>query len=139
MFFFFGMAQPLSAISFCCFWVAFAIISFKFLNYSWLDQRLRLFWDLLVLLSLKAGGTLLLAYFHIFSRIWMSKQLNCRSAANQFSKVISSQKLWKEKNKQTIEEFTLEVASRVIRARWREIQRFVLELKASLFFLNSYI
>ena len=28
------MAQPLSAISFCYFWVAFAIISFKLLDYS---------------------------------------------------------------------------------------------------------
>ena len=38
-----------------------------------------------------------------------------------------------------IEEFTLIVASWVIRARWREMRRFVLEFKASLFFLNSYI
>ena len=38
-----------------------------------------------------------------------------------------------------IEEFTLIVASWVIRARWREIQRFVLKFKASYFFLNSYI
>ena len=34
---------------------------------------------------------------------------------------------------------TLIVASWVIRARWREIKRFVLEFKARLFFLNSYI
>ena len=38
-----------------------------------------------------------------------------------------------------IEEITLIVVSWVIRARWREIQRFVLKLKASYFFLNSYI
>ena len=38
-----------------------------------------------------------------------------------------------------MEEFTLIVASWVIRAIWREIQRFVLEFKASLFFRDSYI
>ena len=37
------------------------------------------------------------------------------------------------------EEFTLIIASWVRRARWREIRRFVLEFKASYFFLNSYI
>ena len=36
------------------------------------------------------------------------------------------------------EEFTLMVALWVIRARLREIQRFVLEFKANSFFLNSY-
>ena len=38
-----------------------------------------------------------------------------------------------------IEESTLKVASWVIRARWREIRRFVLEFKARYFFPNSYI
>ena len=38
-----------------------------------------------------------------------------------------------------IEEFTLIVAAWVIRARWREIRRFVSEFKASCFFLNSCI
>ena len=38
-----------------------------------------------------------------------------------------------------IEEFTLIVTSWVIGSRWREIRRFLLEFKASLFFLNSYI
>ena len=38
-----------------------------------------------------------------------------------------------------IEEFTFIVASWVIRAKWREIRRLVLEFKASYFFLNSYI
>ena len=37
------------------------------------------------------------------------------------------------------EEFTLIVASWIIRARWREIRRFVLEFKARYFFLNSHI
>ena len=35
--------------------------------------------------------------------------------------------------------FTFIDESWVIRARWREIRRFVLEFKASYFFLNSYI
>ena len=34
---------------------------------------------------------------------------------------------------------SLIVASWVIRARWREIRRFVVKFKASYFFLNSYI
>ena len=38
-----------------------------------------------------------------------------------------------------MEEFTFIVASWGIRARWRKIRRFVLEFKASYFFLNSYI
>ena len=38
----------------------------------------------------------------------------------------------------SIEEFTLIVASWVIRARLQEIRRFVLEFKARYFFLNSY-
>ena len=38
-----------------------------------------------------------------------------------------------------VEEFTLTVASWVIRERWREIRRFALEFKASYFFLNSYV
>ena len=38
-----------------------------------------------------------------------------------------------------IDGFTLIVASWVIRAMWREIQRFELVFKTSQFFLNSYI
>ena len=38
-----------------------------------------------------------------------------------------------------IEEFTLIVAVWVIRARWREFRRLVLEFKASYFFLSSHI
>ena len=39
----------------------------------------------------------------------------------------------------TLEEFILTVASWVILVRWRDIERFLLEFKASYFFLNSYI
>ena len=42
------------------------------------------------------------------------------------------------KNFGGVEEFTLVVASWVIRTRWREIRRFVLEFIARYFFLNSY-
>ena len=39
----------------------------------------------------------------------------------------------------TLEEFILTVASWVIMARWRDIERFLKEFKATYFFLNSYI
>jgi len=52
----------------------------------------------------------------------------------EFNSIISQAELTQDKF--IIVEFTLTVASWVIRARGREIRRFVIEFKASYFFLN---
>ena len=55
----------------------------------------------------------------------------------EFHSIISQAELTQDKF--VIVELTLIVASWVMRARGREIRRFVIEFKASYFFLNSYI
>ena len=85
-----------------------------------------------------------------FSRTLTSSGSNARPVSKQsFNiEIRESQELAKGfgrtarsgKGNQAIEEFTLIVTpSWVIRARWREIRRFVLAFKARYFFFNSCI
>ena len=120
-------------------WLAFSKISRGDLSIS-VGFRAHVFSGIIVILN-----TSKFTYGAIFNLVWISPlvsfpQVSWGSALEfiyPMKQTMSSQAGVNIMG--AIEEFTLMVASWLIKARWREIQWFVLEFKASLFFLNSYV